>query len=50
MEFVGSVNSTQVHGSQKTESTIAAEKKKKKTEETHGNADAALKCYPNEHL
>ena len=30
MEFVGPVNSAQVHCSQKTGSTIAAEKKKKK--------------------
>ena len=36
----GSVNSAQVHCSQKNGSTIAAEKKKKK--KNWGNADAAL--------
>ena len=30
-------------------STVAAEKKKKKKKKSE-NADAALKCYPNEHL
>ena len=40
MKFVGPMNSAQMHCSQKNESTITAEKKKKK--KNWGNADAAL--------
>ena len=42
VEFVGLVNSVQVHCSQKTGSTVAAEKKKKKKKKKKENANAAL--------
>ena len=48
MEFIGSVNSTQIYCSQKTWSTVTAEKKKKKKKTREIENDAAVdNLYPN---